>query len=112
MEEFSKYLKNKIIMSEFKKSFQKVRYVGWESSMSPTIEREKKTMQYHVWWDKNGEQGGFEVYDVESGGEDYYGEGGLEFTGKVLDGYDGVFSLDDEVVKCVKEWGADTKDME
>ena len=99
-------------MSELKKSFQKVRYVGWERSMSPTIEREKKTMQYHVWWDKSGEQGGFEIYDVESGGEDYYAEGGLEFTGKVLDGYDGVFSLDENVVECIKDWGADTSYVE
>lgn len=99
-------------MSELKKSFQKVRYVGWERSMSPTIEREKKTMQYHVTWNKEFNCGSFEIYDVDSGGNDYYGEGGLEFTGNVLDGYDGVFSLDDEVIKCVKEWGADTKEME
>ena len=42
--------------------------------MSPIIEREEKTMQYHVAWDKDNERGWFEVYDDESGGEDYYGE--------------------------------------
>ena len=79
--------------------------------MSPTIEREKKTMQYHVTWNKEFNSGSFEIYDVESGGNDYYAEGGLEFTDKVLDGYDGVFSLDEEVINCLEDWGADVKQM-
>ena len=94
-------------MSELEKSFKKVRYVGWERSMSPHIEREKKTMQYTVGWDKEADRGWFEMYDEDSGGEDYYAEGGLEFTGNALDGYDGVFELDEEVVNCLKDWGAD-----
>ena len=98
-------------METLEKQFNKVRYVGWERSTSPIVEREKKTMQYHVSWDKNGESGSFEIYDVESGGEDYYAEGCLEFTGKVLDGYDGVFSLDEEVVNCLEKMGADVKQM-
>ena len=98
-------------METLEKDFKKVRYVGWETSMSPIVEREKKTMQYNVWWDKDNQRGGFEVYDEENGGEDYYAEGGLEFTDKVLDGYDGVFSLDEEVINCLEDWGADVKQM-
>ena len=48
------------------------------------------------------------MYDEESGGEDYYAEGSLSFNGKELDDYDGVFELDENVVKCLKDWGADT----
>ena len=98
-------------MSKLEKSFKKVRYVGWERSTSPTIEREKKTMQYHVGWIKDEDRGWFEMYDEESGGEDYHAEGGLEFTNNVLDGYDGVFSLDEEIVECLEEMGADVKEM-
>jgi len=94
-------------MSELKKSFKKVMYVGWESSMSPHIEREKKTMEYHVGWNKEKGRGWFEVYDEESGGEDYYAEGGLWFDKNELTDYDGVFSLDENVVECIKDWGAD-----
>lgn len=99
-------------METLKKDWKEVRWVGWERSMSPHVEREEKTMQYHVAWDKDNERGWFEVYDDESGGEDYYGEGGLSFDGNKLYDYDGVFSLDDEVLKCLKEWGADVSDIE
>jgi len=98
-------------METLKKKFSKVRYVGWATSMSPIVEREKKTMQYSVEWDKDGEFGSFEMYDKESGGEDYYASGCLDFTDTTLDGYDGVFSLDEEVVNCLEEWGADVKQM-
>ena len=98
-------------MGNLEKSFKKVRYVGWETSMSPIVEREKKTMQYSVGWDKDNENGWYEMYDEDSGGEDYYAEGVLEFTGITLDGYDGVFSLDEEVINCLENWGADVKQM-
>ena len=98
--------------TQLKKTWKEVRYVGWERSMSPTIEREKRTMEYHVAWNKKTNHGWFEIYDLESGGEDYYGEGSLSFSGNVLYDYDGVFSLDSEVIKCLKEWGADTSEIE
>lgn len=98
-------------MSTQEKSFKKVRYVGWESSMSPIVEREKKTMQYHVGWIKDEERGWWELYDEESGGEDYYAEGTLGFDGNELNDYDGVFSLDEEIVNCLEEMGADVKEM-
>ena len=98
-------------MKTLEKNFKKVRYVGWERSTSPIVEREKKTMQYSVWWDKDNQRGGFEILDDETYGDDYYAEGGLEFTDKVLDGYDGVFSLDEEVINCLEDWGADVKQM-
>ena len=98
-------------METLEKSFKKVRYVGWERSMSPIVEREKKTMQYHVGWIKDEERGWWELYDEESGGEDYYAEGTLCFDGNELNDYDGVFSLDEEIVKCLEEMGADVKQM-
>ena len=94
-------------MSQLKKDFKKVKYVGWESTYTPHIDRDKRTMQYTVIWDKDDQRGSFELYDEESGGEDYYGEGGLWFEGNELVDYDGVFEIDDEVVKCLEDWGAD-----
>jgi hypothetical protein len=35
-------------METLKKDWKEVRYVGWERSMSPTIEREKRTMERKV----------------------------------------------------------------
>ncbi len=99
-------------MSQLKKDFKKVKYVGWESTHTPYVDREKRTMQYIVIWDKDDQRGSFELYDEESGGEDYYGEGGLWFEGNELVDYDGVFEIDQEVVKCLKDWGADVTYVE
>ncbi len=92
-------------MKTLKKQFNKTMYVGWESSMTPHIVREEKVMLYDVGWDKEEEYGWFEIYDEESGEDDYYVEGGLYFDGNTLVGYDGVFSLCDNVVECVKSMG-------
>lgn len=98
-------------MKELESTFQKVRYVGWERSYTPHIDREKKTMQYFISWNKEEEIGAFEIYDIESGGNDYYAGGGLWFTKDKLDDYDGVFCLDEEVINCLKKWGADVSEL-
>ena len=94
-------------MATLKKNWKEVRYVGYETSISPYVDRELKNMQYFVEWDKDRQRGSFELYDVDSGGELYYGEGGLWFKGNELVDYDGVFSLDDVIIKCLEDWGAD-----
>ena len=96
---------NQIKMEILEKQFKKTSYVGWESSMTPHIEREERVMVYNVGWDKERERGWFEMYDEESSGEDYYAEGGLCFDGNTLVDYDGVFTLSDDVVKCIKSMG-------
>mgnify|MGYP003110476541 CR=1 FL=1 len=93
-------------METLEKQFKKSMYVGYETSISPHINREKKVMEYNVGWIKEEERGWFEMYDEDSGGEDYYGEGMLEFNGNKLVGYDGVFSLDENIIDCVKKMGA------
>lgn len=93
-------------METLEKQFRKLMYVGYETSMSPHINREKKVMEYNVGWNKEEERGWFEMYDEESGGENYYAEGMLEFDENKLVGYDGVFSLDENIIDCVKKMGA------
>jgi hypothetical protein len=51
------------------------------------------------------DSGWFELYDVETGGEDWYAEGGLEFDGMDIVGYDGVFELPDFIVNKLVELG-------
>ena len=45
-----------------------------------------------------GDRGSFEIYDIKTGGEDWYAEGGLWFKEKELIDYDGVFALP----KCIE----------
>jgi hypothetical protein len=51
--------------------------------------------------------GFFEFYDVESGGEEWYAEGGLWFNGKELIDYDGCFELPDFIIDAFEEQGLD-----
>lgn len=60
----------------------------------------------------NDEYGWFEMYDVESGGDDWYAEGGLWIEGNKITGYDGVFSLSEPVISKLKEWGYDCSEVE
>jgi len=56
---------------------------------------------------RDDDGGYFEFYDVKTGGEKWYAEGGLWFEGNVLNDYDGVFSLPDFIISKLVEWGFD-----
>ena len=64
---------------------------------------------------KNGygatERGSFEVYDVKTKGDRYYGEGSLSFENNVLVDYDGVYALMPQIVKKLGELGLGVEDM-
>lgn len=92
-------------MESFEITFKKTMYVGYETSMSPHINREKKVMEYIVGYDDLRERGWYEMYDEESGGEEYYAEGSLIFNGNELIDYDGVFTLDENIIKCLEKQG-------
>ena len=56
----------------------------------------------------DGEYGSFEIYDVDSGGENWYAGGGLYFEGDTLTEYDGVSELPVEIINKLNELGFDT----
>ncbi len=58
------------------------------------------------------ESGWFELYDEESGGEEWYAEGGLELDGLSVTGYDGVFALPMCIIEKLQEMGFDTTEIE
>jgi hypothetical protein len=60
----------------------------------------------------SAEYGWFELYDIETGGDDWYAEGGLWFKDNALTDYDGVFSLLPCIVEKLKEWGYDVSFVE
>ena len=88
---------------------QRVNYTGSWGETKPKT----RTMKYIVRLPE-GENtyGSFELYDVESGGEEFYGEGGLWFSEKgELQDYDGVFSLSDTILDMCEENGFNVEDM-
>ena len=56
--------------------------------------------------------GWFELYDIETGGDEWYAEGNLGFDGNQVIYYDGVFSLPSAVTNKLKEWGYDVSEVE
>ncbi len=93
-----------------KNSFDKVLWVNHIGSWGET-EPEKVTMRFHVSFNEERQYGSFEQYDAESAGERYYAEGGLWFDENVLVDYDGIYSLSEEVLDQLEEWGLDVKNM-
>ena len=55
--------------------------------------------------------GSFEILDKDTGGEDWYAEGGLWFKGNELTDYDGVFCLSDVIMDILEDNGFDVEDM-
>lgn len=53
----------------------------------------------------------FEMYDTETGGDEWYAEGGLWFTENTLTDYDGVFALSPVVLQILEENGYDVEEM-
>ena len=56
--------------------------------------------------------GWFELYDIESGGEEWYAEGSLQIEGNQITGYDGVFALPEAILTKLKEMGYDTSEVD
>jgi len=57
--------------------------------------------------------GWFEIYDVETGGDEWYAEGGLWIdSNKTITDYDGVVSLPLSVINKLKELGYNVSEVE
>ena len=59
----------------------------------------------------NPTYGWFELYDIETGGDEWYAEGGLWLEGNVVTEYDGVFALPPAITDKLKEWGYDVSEV-
>jgi hypothetical protein len=94
-----------------KESFQAVQSLSLENSFGVLKQEENVILEVTVGINSE-DYGWFEVYDEQSGGDDWYAEGGLEIEGKSITGYDGVFSLPNVVIDKLKEWGYDCSEVE
>lgn len=86
--------------------------ISMETTYSVLDSEPKAELNISVGVSTKDEYGYFEIYDVETGGERFYGEGGLWFKGKKLTDYDGVFELSQHVIKILKEWKFDTSEID
>jgi hypothetical protein len=99
-------LKTKEIVVEFdaKQSLQ------LENSF--TILKSENDIKLHVTVGiNNDEYGWFEFYDIETGGDEWYAEGGLWFKDGELTMYDGVFALPDFILDKLVELGKNVDEI-
>ena len=94
-----------------KETFQAVQSLSLENSFGTIKEEENITLEVTVGINSD-DYGWFELYDVESGGEEWYAEGSLQIENKAVIGYDGVFSLSQVIIDKLKEWGYDCSEIE
>jgi hypothetical protein len=81
------------------------RHVCMEGSWGATP-RVERTMRLTASINSETRRGCFEVYDVDSGGDEFYGGGGLWLNGNgYLCDYDGVGSLDMGIVEWLDDLG-------
>ena len=83
--------------------FEAVENLQMETSSSVT--KAANGIKLDVEINIDGDEGNFELYDIETGGEEWYAEGCLELEGKSVVGYDGVFDLPNVIKDKLKENG-------
>ena len=93
-----------------KETFQAVQSLQLENSYS-VIKSEADVVLEVTVGINSEDYGWFEIYDIESGGEEWYAEGGLQIEDNAVTGYDGVFSLPTAVTDKLKEWGYDVSEV-
>ena len=94
-----------------KETFKVNSPVVMETSNAVIDKSPNEELEVTVGVSDDDEYGFFEIYDTKSGGNRFYGEGGLWFKGKTLTDYDGVFEISDHVIKKLTEWGYDTSEI-
>lgn len=92
-------------------SFKAYESLSLENSFM--VVKEKENIELNVTIGiHDDESGWFELYDEESGGDEWYAEGGLELDGLSVTGYDGVFALPVCIINKLQEMGFDTTEIE
>ena len=93
-----------------RKSHKEITTVSfYENSFGRVSEPTKVKMDVSIYID--GEHAGFEIYDVESGGDEFYAEGMLEIVDNVLYGYDGIFELPDYLLEMLEDMNVNVDEI-
>ena len=81
-----------------------------ENSFGVIAQEENISMEYTIGI-IDDQRGYFELADLKTGGNDWYGEGGLWFDEKKVTDYDGCFSLPHEIVDELERMGYDVSEI-
>ena len=84
--------------------FQVTNYVSLENSFGTIRDEENVLLQVTIGINSD-DYAWFEIYDIKSGGNDWYAEGGLWISDMKITDYDGMFSLPAFITDKLSELG-------
>ena len=92
-------------IADFKETFEAIKGLSLETSYGRIRSEKDVVIEITIGYDAEREYGYFEFYDVKTGGDKWYAEGGLWFDNEELTDYDGVFELPPFVWEKLEEKG-------
>ena len=92
-------------------TFQIIDDLVLENSFGEVCSQKNVTLEINIGW-FDDDRGFFEIYDIDTGGQNWYAEGYLILDNNVLIDYDGVFELLPAIIDKLKEMGIDVTDFE
>jgi hypothetical protein len=99
-------------IKDFNENFDALVNLIMENSFGVIRGAEQVEINVSVGYTSDDDHGWFEIYDNETGGEEWCAEGGLWFEGNELVDYDGVGSLPHVVANLLKKKGFNLDDIE
>ena len=99
-------------MKSFEDKFKVVNGLIKQTSGGVIDEEKDVELDVTVGYRSKDDYGWFEFYDVKTGGNKWYAEGGLWFNNQKLTDYDGVFSLSSFIISYLKGKGFDVSEVE
>ena len=84
-----------------------------ENSFGSIKKQNDIAVEFTIGIHESGESGWFELYDIESGGNEWYAEGKvfMDETLRYIVDYDGVFSIPEQILDKFEEWGYKTEEV-
>ena len=98
-------------MKSFEESFKVVDGLIRQTSYGVVDKEKDVVISVSVGYRAEDNYGWFEFYDEKSGGDQWYAEGGLWFSGLELVDYDGVSCLASFIADFLEKKGFDVEDM-
>jgi hypothetical protein len=92
-------------IENFSETFEAIKGLSLETAYGRIRSEKDVVIEVTIGYDAEKEYGYFEFYDVKTGGDKWYAEGGLWFDNEELIDYDGVFELPTFVWEKLEEKG-------
>lgn len=99
-------------IENFEETFEVVKGLSLETSYGRVRHENDVVISVTIGYRAEDDYGWFEIYDVKTGGDNWYADGGLWFNDEELTDYDGVFELPEFIWEYLKSKGFDVSYVE